>query len=134
MHMGLFDFRKKPKPDMQAESAKIESLQFDNMKFHFPASDDEPALQWSMFVNMSEKQLNADDGELIKNVRLKADGNRITGTKGNRTVFDIDKRSKTFKELETFAGHTAEAVSIKKKEGQYGTFYKVRITFRIVVE
>lgn len=132
--MGLFDFRKKPKPDTQAESATIETLQVDNMKFHFPASDDEPALQWSMFVNMSEKQLNADDGELIKNVRLKADGNRITGTKGNRTVFDIDKRSKAFKELEPFAGNTAEAVSIKKKDGQYGTFYKVRITFRIVVE
>ena len=132
--MGLFDFMKKPKPNKAVEDATVKMLDPDNLSFHFPKSEDEETMQWSFFVNISEKQMRPLDDDMFYNVQLKKNGDKITATKGNETIFEVDKRSKAYKEIEPYTGHKAHFITIKQKEGQYGTFYRVRLVFRVVVD
>ena len=127
--------KKKPKADAKAEAVAVKVLDPERMNFHFPESDDEPTQQWSFFVNLSDKQAKLDNDErLVYDVRLTKDGDIIKGTKGTETLFEVGKRSKVFAELERYAGQTARMVSFKKYDGNYGAYYRTKLTFRVVVD
>ena len=140
--MGIKDMFKKRKQKAAEQKeyeqtmdglAKVLALD-PNGTFHFPESEDEDTVKWGVSVNLSASAVKAEvEEELILSDAYLAekDGHIICTCKG-QTLFSITSRSKAYAKLEEVAGHPVRYVTITKHDGDYGPYYKARLTFRVV--
>ena len=67
-----------------------------------------------------------EEGLLIKNVYLWQEDDTIKGLQGDKVVFEVSKRSKAYKDLEPVARKKTSYITLKKKKGDYGIYYRLR--------
>lgn len=142
--MGIKEMMKKRKQKAaeqkeyeQAMDGLAKVLALDpNGTFHFPESEDEETVEWSIGVNLTEKAVKAivpeETGLNLKDVDLKEEDGHIIAEKNGRVVFDVTKRSKAYKELEEVTGHRAKSMYIYGREGDYGLYYRTKLYFLVV--
>lgn len=122
--------------DELAEKFRKMSQLDPNGTFHFPESEDEETVEWSIGVNLTEKAVKTivpeETGLNLKDVDLKEEDGHIIAEKNGRVLFDVTKRSKAYKELEEVTGHRAKSVYIYGQQGDYGLYYRAKLYFLVV--
>ena len=87
-------------------------------------------------VNVTDKMLRVElveDHAFVSFADISEDGGRIRITSRGILVAEITKRSKAYSELESRIGDSAESVEIVAKDGDYGTYYRIRMKFPFTV-
>lgn len=149
--MGIFDAFKKQQPQKDntkkstapapepTKKPKVEPDKYYEMagyKFHFPVDKSESTTSWILTISLSEKyvKIPVAEQEIVEKVYLWHEENLIRGVVGDDTIFEITNRCKDYPDVLPFAKRKAKTATITRREGQYGTFYKVSLKFEIVVD
>ena len=108
--MGILDkVRKKSEPEMVLEKTERE------------------------YVNLTEKNIKAEvpaDGHLyVRDVYLWEEDGTVKGLVGDDVIFEVTKRSKTYKELEPFFRRKSKAIALDRRTGSYGDYYRMTVIF-----
>lgn len=105
-------------------------------KFHFPVDDSEKTNGWTVAVNLSKNnvKVKVDDSEVIGNVYLWHEEGIVRGLRGDETIFEITNRSKAYEEIIPYIKRKAKNVTITKRTGDYGEYYRVSIKFEVVID
>ena len=113
---------------------------FDKVKKGAPTPEAEPVIEYSEVVdevtaNLTDKMIRVEleDGEddgYIRYAEVKQKGERIQIVSGRIVIAEVSKRGKAYKELEPYVGKTAESMTIRRKTGDYGEYYRVRLRFK----
>ena len=87
------------------------------------------------YVNLTEKNVKVDvpdDGHLyVKNVYLWEEDGTVKGLVGEDVIFEATKRSKAYKELEPFFRKKSKAISLDRRTGGYGDYYRMTVIFDV---
>ena len=89
-------------------------------------------------VNLTEKNVKVEfeeDEKLIKGTcYLQTANGKIQMYETDNLIFEVTKRSKTFKELEPFINQNVWYVVLKKQQGDYGPYYRALIKHKLSKE
>lgn len=105
--MGLFDkFKKKAEP---ADELPVEKVTYRN------------------FVNLTAKNVKIaiDDETYVEKVYLWEDDKTIKGMQGENVIFEVTSRSKAYGELKPFARRKLKHITLYKRQGDYGDYYRM---------
>lgn len=106
-------------------------------RYRFADPDETASTFWVVDVNMTPKMINVpvpdtDSGLEVNSVYLWEEEKSIKGLVGDDVIFEAGSRSKAFKELLEYA-RCKPNVTITEKQGDYGTYYWVRLRFPVVL-
>lgn len=138
--MGIFDkFKRKPKLEVNEEAAEQIMKVFDpNTTYRFPESEDEPTISikriTTMGANMVKVDVPEEDGLFIRGGFLHGDDKKIWWEHNGKILLEATNRSAAYKDVIEFANHKTWNVSIYKREGQHGPYYRVGFGFRVIPE
>ena len=139
--MGLFDGLKKkasdPVPEATVEPVGKPDLDTVMVKWHWPEKDsNEETVVIADYVNLTEKNVKVEvpeeEGLYVKGVYLWEEDGLIRGLNGDDVIFEVTKRSKAYRELEQYLRHRAKSVTLYKRTGDYGPYYRTLIKFDVV--
>lgn len=132
--MGIFDRLKKNQQEKPAQNIVREVETEDKVTVYF---DDGSSMDWKKLesrkavFNLDAKKVpdfTSDRIELEGGVLFDAD-DKLSYIRDGVKVFEITKRMKAFKELEEWSGCAVKKFIAERKEGDYGSFYKVWMYF-----
>ncbi len=133
--MGLFDKFKKAMTEPIGEARKKEE------PAEKPAWEPKPTdlLNVTTTANISEKSVKIEvpddnDGVTIESVYFWEDEGVIRGLKGDEVIFEVTKRSNAFDDLRKFARKKVKSVILIKCDGDYGTYYRLKVKWEITRE
>ena len=141
--MGLFDGLKKkaadPVPEPTAKPAEIPDQEPEAIKWHWPEKGySGETVRIVQKVNLTEKNVKVDvpeeDGLFIKGCYLWEEDGTVRALDGDDVIFEVTKRSKAYKELEEYFRHRAANITIYKRTGEYGTFYRANLKFDVLLD
>lgn len=95
-------------------------------------------LNHSTTANLSEKAVKIDvtddeEGTVVEGVYLWEEEGLIRGLVGNKVIFEVTKRSKAYEEIKPWARKKAESIVLQKRQGDYGTYYRLRLRRKITL-
>lgn len=90
-------------------------------------------------VNLTENSVKIDvpdgeEGTLVKGVYLWEEDGIIRGLKGDQTIFEVNKRSKAYKELEPLTRKKTQYIVLKKAQSDYGIYYRLTVKMEMTRE
>lgn len=102
---------------------------FDKIKKKVEPVEELPAekAMYKNFVNLTEKNVKAkvDDEAYIEGVYLWEDDKAIKGMQGENVIFEVTSRSKAYGELKPFARRKLKHITLYKRQGDYGDYYRM---------
>ena len=141
--MGLFDGLKKkaaaPVPDPIVEPAAKPDQDPEDLKWHWPEKGySGDTVRIVQRVNLTEKNMRVDvpedNGLFIKGVYLWEEDGTVRALDGDDVIFEVTKRSKAYKELEDYFRHRAANITIYKRTGEYGIYYRANLKFDVLLD
>lgn len=134
--MGLFDkLKRKPaEPAVKFVDGKPEGfVPFPGNKGVWvkkPTDDNAIQLGFDVGVSAGAVKVEVGDGGLrVNNASIKVSDTKAQVRNGNTLLVEVTNRSQAYKDLKSFDGWRTKSVTIRKREGQHGTFYNVTCQF-----
>ncbi len=140
--MGLFDGLKKKAAEAVADpvtKSAEQELDSVEVKWHWPeegyAGDTVRIVQR---VNLTEKNVKVEvpeeNGLYVKGVYLWEEDGKVRALDGDDVIFEVTKRSKSYRELEEFFRHRTANITIYKRTGDYGDYYRANLKFDVLLD
>lgn len=130
--MGLFDKFKKAMTEPIGQARKKDAT---------PAWEPKPTdlMNVTTSVNIPGRSVKIDvpddnDGATIEGVYFWEDDGVIRGLKGDEVIFEVTKRCNAFDDLRKFARKKVKSVILIKCDGDYGTYYRLKVKWEITRE
>lgn len=141
--MGLLDGLKKKAPEVTpdpiAEPAAKPDQEPDAFKWHWPDKGySGETVRIVQRVNLTEKNVKVEvpeeNGYFVKGGYLWEEDGTVRALDGDDVIFEVTKRSKAYKELEEYFRHRAANITIYKRTGEYGVFYRANLKFDVLLD
>ena len=141
--MGLFDGLKKKAaetvPEQKADPAPKPEIEPAELKWHWPEKGYTcDTVRIVQGVNLTEKNVKVEvpdeNGLYVKGAYLWEEDGKVRALDGDDVIFEVTKRSKAYRELEDYFRHRTANITIYKRTGDYGDYYRANLKFDVLLD
>ena len=117
--MGLLDvFKRKSKDKSQEEAMALHWVQYEELWVTLTSN------------NLKVKKFDENGRQYIKGGYVWEEDNLLQAKVGNRIIFEMTPRSKSYPELKEWRHKKLHDILIVSMEGEYGVYYRARLRYK----